>query len=468
LKSPVTIIDCSLNTLSILHMMYFRSGFAFVAACALALFACGNSESDGGTTAAAGGPAAGGGSGGSTDPEGITCAALEACLCDDDPGNDVCQTLMTIVESTTQQHGAASAEAYCATLPMIQPLLYGPCDLGGSGGSTSGPIGAGGSADTTLAGAGDSAGSSAAGDAGDAGATGGSVVSTGGDTSGTNNPSCTGLAKTCGPNGDGDCCASTVVPGGTFYRSNDTLYHMSQASPATVSDFRLDTYEVTVGRFRKFVAIYSQNMVTPGAGANSNNPSDLGWSTAWNASLEVDAATLTAAVQCDAAQVAQLPTQTWTAGDESLPINCVDWYEAEAFCTWDGGRLPTEAEWNYAAAGGAEQRLYPWGFTTPNDSSYANSGAQITVVGSRSPKGDGKWGQVDLAGNVGEWVQDWFTGVYPTPCDNCSSLTPQSSRVVRGGGFDQTVSSLTTSIRGLDYPIDRRGDRGFRCARNAP
>jgi sulfatase modifying factor 1 len=294
-------------------------------------------------------------------------------------------------------------------------------------------------------------------------------------------PSCVGLAATCGPSGNGDCCASTVVTGVTtasFYRSYDgiTPGYTSQAYPAQVSDFRLDTYEVTVGRFRKFVAAYSQTMIAAGAGANPNNASDTGWSTAWNASLDASSGALATALKCFRSY------QTWTdapgsAAAESLPINCIDWFEAEAFCIWDGGRLPTEAEWNYAAAGGTQQRVYPWGSAAP-DCSYANFGATssgigfcvapnggLNRVGSESPKGDGLYGQADLAGNVTEWVQDGVSS-YTTPCNNCSNLTNFPFRVLRGGSFSDDASSLLSSYRDLsDQAVHIFYRRGARCAR---
>ncbi len=280
--------------------------------------------------------------------------------------------------------------------------------------------------------------------------------------------SCAGLASTCGVSGNVNCCATTTVPGGTFNRSNDANY------PATVSDFRLDNYEVTVGRFRKFVSAYTQGMIPAGAGKNANNSADPGWDVGWNASLPADAAALTAAVKCDATG------QTWTdeaGANENRPINCVNWYEAQAFCTWDGGRLPTEAEWNYAAAGGSEQREYPWGGAAPganaslavyecvyNDNGTAVCDAlDIAPVGS-VVAGNGRWGQSDLAGNMGEWNQDW-NSAYSVSCSNCSNFSDSGSREVRGGDFRALAVSLTSAARYNRPPANHNLGMGLRCAR---
>jgi sulfatase modifying factor 1 len=151
----------------------------------------------------------------------------------------------------------------------------------------------------------------------------------------------------------------------------------------------------------------------------------------------------------------------------------MDWYTAFAFCIWDGGRLPTEAEWNYAASGGSEQRVYPWSnppTSTAIDDSYAvYCGGSCTSgdmnVGMKSPKGDGKWGQSDLGGNELEWVLDWYADPYSAPCDNCANLTPASFRAWRGGDYYLDATHIRSSFRGSNYPDAQLG--GARCARNS-
>jgi formylglycine-generating enzyme len=172
--------------------------------------------------------------------------------------------------------------------------------------------------------------------------------------------------------------------------------------------------------------------------------------------------------------------QTWTdtpAANEQRPMNCITWYEAMAFCLWDGGYLPTEAEWNYAAAGGDEQRAYPWSSPANSltlDGAYASyncigdgtSGCAVTdlvVVGTK-PLGDGRWGQSDLAGNVWEWTLDWYTP-YVNPCIDCASLTGTTYRVYRGGSCGHAATYLRAGLRNRNSPAVRYNDIGVRCAR---
>jgi len=299
-------------------------------------------------------------------------------------------------------------------------------------------------------------------------------------------PSCARLAITCGASGNDSCCNSPEVAGGTYFRSYDRAGDANSGNLnflATVSDFRLDKYEVTVGRFRAFV---NQGMGTqssappPGAGAHSNIAGS-GWDTTWNAVLAMTKGALVARLKCDST------FQTWTdtpGANEDRPINCLSWYEAMAFCAWDGGYLPTEAEWNYAATGGNEQRAYPW--STPPGSvmsldgfhaSYQDgancvgdgmAGCAVTdlvPVGTK-PLGDGRWGQSDLAGNVIEWVLDWYA-VYPDPCVDCANLTAADIRVLRGGSFKDNPTTLRSGVRPfLDVtPPSRNSNIGVRCAR---
>jgi sulfatase modifying factor 1 len=293
----------------------------------------------------------------------------------------------------------------------------------------------------------------------------------------TPGPSCAGLAATCGPAGASDCCAASVIPGGTFDRGNDPAW------PATVSDFRLDVYEITVGRFRAFVAAYPGNIPAPGSGRDPNNAADTGWDASWTPLLPADATALRRQIKCDP----QPGFATWTDNPgvgESLPMNCMTWFVAQAFCIWDGGWLPTEAEWNYAAAGGSEQRRYPWSSPPASetiDSSHAvyftsTTSAPVSRVGSRSPLGDGKWGQADLAGNVWELTRDQLDfqapGLgYPIPCNDCISavpvttVSPGSNAAIHGGGFYNDPTNISTTARQNIPARSPEADIGARCAR---
>jgi formylglycine-generating enzyme len=298
--------------------------------------------------------------------------------------------------------------------------------------------------------------------------------------------SCMSLPATCGPNGDAGCCSSPPVPAGMYRRSYDLAGDSNSGTtnfPAKVSAFRLDKYEITVGRFRAFVAAGKGTRVNPpiaGAGAHAAIPAS-GWNAAWNNNLAVDATALITALQCN-------PTlQTWTSSpgaNENRPMNCTTWYEAMAFCIWDGGYLPTEAEWNYASAGGDQQRAYPWSsagaqltlgaqYASYNDGTSCvgdgQAGCAVTdlVAVGRKPAGDGRWGHADLGGNVMERVLDLGDYPYQMPCEDCAALSGTGTRAIRGGHFDLIAAGMRTGVRGGVPPVVRNAGYGARCARAA-
>jgi formylglycine-generating enzyme required for sulfatase activity len=271
--------------------------------------------------------------------------------------------------------------------------------------------------------------------------------------------------KPCGPENE-SCCLSPVVWGGTYNRGNQAAY------PATVSTFRLDRFEVTVGRFRAFVNGFPQNVPKKGAGAH---PLILnsGWLSSWSSKLPHDKAALEAMLNSSSGVWTDAPDN-----QENLPIDWINWYTAFAFCAWDGGRLPTEAEWNYAAAGGGEQRVYPWSNPPSSQTineTYASYGYGLKPVGSTSPNGDGRWRQADLAGNTWEWVLDLYDFSYDKECPDCAKLLPGATtttdRVLRGGRWYASAEELLTSVRGHEPPGPDVDDwpygqtMGIRCAR---
>ncbi len=237
--------------------------------------------------------------------------------------------------------------------------------------------------------------------------------------------------------------------------------------PVTVDAFFLDKYEVTVGRFRRFVLSYDGTAPAPGSGGHPR-VADSGWDSTWDDQLPPTRELLIARLQCEAGY-------TWTdaAGDhEAMAINCVDRWVAMAFCAWDKGRLPTEAEWEYAAVGGNQNRLFPWGRYLANctQAHYGNCPGEMDVVGSHD--GAGRWGHRDLAGNVAEWTLDWFEPLfYERPEASgrnvCSTVrNQQDMAVARSGGHGFAASALRGAYR-LENRADWRAKvSGLRCARD--
>ena len=157
------------------------------------------------------------------------------------------------------------------------------------------------------------------------------------------------------------------------------------------------------------------------------------------------------------------------AGKEDHPVNGVTWYQAEAYCTWVGKRLPREAEWEKAARG-TDGRKYPWGNSSPTCDLAVMSGClgDTQPVCSLSPAGDSPYGLCDMAGNVWEWVADWYDSDYynASPANNPQGPNSGSSRVERGGSFYSNYDYLRVSNRYYGTPSFDHVNLGFRCARS--
>jgi len=228
------------------------------------------------------------------------------------------------------------------------------------------------------------------------------------------------------------------VPAGAFLMGSDSG-HPDERPPHEVylEGFYMDRYEVTVAEYAEFLNRRGRIYGCDGhkcADVKSENPQSH-------------------IVSRGNGYVAE-------KGFERFPVTWVSWYGADAYCRSRHKRLPTEAEWEKAARG-TDGRRYPWG--DEFDPAKANAGGRSgpEPVGSY-PDGVSPYGLYDMAGNVWEWVEDWY---HPYPGSSYSSPFFGKYKVVRGGSWNHPYVDARTTSRDFAHPARRIGVVGFRCAR---
>ena len=230
---------------------------------------------------------------------------------------------------------------------------------------------------------------------------------------------------------DKDGSEMVLIPAGSFEMGDHFDEGDDDELPihqVELDAFYMDVREVTVGQFREFV-----------------NQSGYKYGGDWDVVAE------------------------YSPGDE-YPMICVDWNDATAYAEWAGKRLPTEAEWEYAARGGLVGKRYSWEDDESLARDYANYDGTdgkdkweyCSPVGSFAANG---YGLYDMAGNVWEWCADWYGSDYYSKSPGKNPLGPDSgsSRVLRGGGWSNYTYYLRVAYRGYYFPHNRIDGLGFRC-----
>ncbi len=287
-----------------------------------------------------------------------------------------------------------------------------------------------------------------------------------GDATGTTNPTSVTMNSNKSVTANFTVISGTVPAGmvlvsaGNFTMGSSLSTDEQPIHTVYLDAYYIDKYEVTNGQYKQFIDAGGYN--------NSAYWTTDGWS--WKTSNSIT------------------QPSSWTnttlgynaTNGPNLPVVGISWYEAYAYANWAGKRLPTEAEWEKAASSD-DQRTYPWGNTWDgnkcNHGVYGNpyydesDGYKFTAPVGSYENGKSPYGCYDMVGNVWEWCNDWYDNAYYSNAaanNNPPGPSSGSYRVRRGGSWsdDSYYGDCRCANRGYDYPYDRYGILGFRCAKD--
>jgi serine/threonine-protein kinase len=217
---------------------------------------------------------------------------------------------------------------------------------------------------------------------------------------------------------------TVYVPGGTFMMGRDGGDQYERpAHPVTVGPFFVDRYEVTNEQYGKFVR-------------ETNGRPPRAWAGGW-----------------------------YAPGAGHRPVTGVTWDDADAYAKWAGMRLPTEAEWEFAARG-TDGRRYPWGDEWRAGLANADGASRDVVDVGSYAGGESPFGASDMVGNAWEWTAD---DLAPYPRGRLPVQVSRAVKVIRGGSFDEDRTQATATYRAFLGENDRNNKKtGFRCVKDAP
>jgi formylglycine-generating enzyme required for sulfatase activity len=219
------------------------------------------------------------------------------------------------------------------------------------------------------------------------------------------------------------------VPAGDFIMGSSLLENEQPEHTVWLDGYWIDTYEVTNGLYRR--------CVEEGA--------------------------------CPAHSLAGTRASDTYYGDpayDNFPVDLVSWDDASQYCRWAGKHLPSEAQWEKAARG-TDGRIFPWG----NEWDPARVNSLLTnlyapVAAGSYPDGASPYGAMEMAGNVWEWVADWYDEDYysQSPRGNPTGPATGKAKIIRGGGYGVYDAAMRTTIRRDLFPLEEATYIGFRCA----